>query len=459
MSPLARYALLLTGLSGSLSLLAPRASAQEAHPLTLGDALQLAQEHDPRLAGARAQLARRDAEAMAARGNLLPRLDFEQSFTRGDQPVFAFGTRLLQGRFGAADLALPALNGPSAITDHASRLVLRVPLIHAEGWFGARAAREAERAAEASLTQAELELAAQVARAYHGAQLANEGARVAEQAVQAAEADAAQMRALVANQMATDQDLLMVELHLAVTAERAIEARLAAESALAALHDALGLPLDQVSALVSPVPETSDATSSARVDVERLPLDEHPEVQRARATEAAALAAHRASLARFAPALSAAAELQSHRSRLVDGSHGESWTVGLVLQVNLFNGLRDLAQRRATEADLDAVHASRASAESAVRLRIRQAELSLEASEARLTVAARSVEVARAASELARRHLERGMSDAATLVRSEAALLDAELNLLAARHARELARIELGVALGRTSVTQEEVSP
>ncbi|MBK7156502.1 MAG: hypothetical protein IPH72_32820 [Sandaracinaceae bacterium] len=60
--------------------------------------------------------------------------------------------------------------------------------------------------------------------------------------------------------------------------------------------------------------------------------------------------------------LAAAAELQSHRSQLVGGQHGESWTVGLVLQVNLFNGLQDLAQRRATEADLEAVRVSTAGA-------------------------------------------------------------------------------------------------
>jgi outer membrane protein TolC len=196
-----------------------------------------------------------------------------------------------------------------------------------------------------------------------------------------------------------------------------------------------------------------------RVSVDQLPLHEHPEVSRAEATEAAAAAAHRASLARFAPVLAAAAELQSHRSQLVGGQHGESWTVGLVLQVNLFNGLQDLAQRRATEADLDAVRVSTRNAESAVRLRIRQAQLALEASEARLAVAARSVALAQGAATLERQRMDNGRSDAAALVRSQAALLDTELRLLAARHARELARVDLLVALGGINVNPDEVSP
>lgn len=439
------------------------AAAQEPRALTLDDAVQLARQHDPRLAGARSLVTRREAEVMGARGRLLPRLDFEQALTRGDQPVYAFGTRLLQGRFAAADLALPALNAPSPITDHASRLTLRVPLVHAEGWFGARAAREQRRAAAASVTQAELELAAGVARAYYGAQLASEGARVATVALEAARADAERVRSMLRNEMATELDLMTVELHVASMEQRSIEARGEAEAAAAALQHALGLPLDQATELSSTLPEAEDdggqVGGMTRVSVDQLPLHEHPEVSRAEATEAAVAAAHRASLARFAPVLAAAAELQSHRSQLVGGQHGESWTVGLVLQVNLFNGLQDLAQRRATEADLDAVRVSTQSAVSAVRLRIRQAQLALEAREAGLTVAARSVELARGAATLERQRMDNGRSDAAALVRSQAALLDTELRLLAARHARELARVDLEVALGGINVNPDEVSP
>lgn len=439
------------------------AAAQEPRALTLDDAVQLARQHDPRLAGARSLATRREAEVMGARGRLLPRLDFEQALTRGDQPVYAFGTRLLQGRFGAADLALPALNAPSPITDHASRLTLRVPLVHAEGWFGARAAREQRRAAAASVTQAELELAAGVARAYYGAQLASEGARVAAVALEAARADADRVRSMLRNDMGTELDLMTVELHVASMEQRSIEARGEAEAAAAALHHALGLPLEEETELSSALPEADDDSSEVaamtRVSVDQLPLHEHPEVSRAEASEAAAAAAHRASLARFAPVLAAAAELQSHRSQLVGGQHGESWTVGLVLQVNLFNGLQDLAQRRATEADLEAVRVSTRSAVSAVRLRIRQAQLAVEAREAGLTVAARSVELARGAATLERQRMDNGRSDAAALVRSQAALLDAELRLLAARHARELARVDLAVALGGTHVNPDEVSP
>ncbi|MCB9626007.1 MAG: TolC family protein [Sandaracinaceae bacterium] len=440
-------------------------SERDAEPprvLSIDDALQLAAQNDPQLAAAVARQRRSEAEAMTARGRLLPRLDFEQSITRGDQPVYAFGTRLLQGRFGASDLALPALNAPSPITDHASRLSLRVPLVHAEGWFGARAARDMSRAAEATLSQAELELAGQVLRAYHGAQVAAAAAEVASQAVESARADAARVQSMLRNDMATELDALTMEVHVATMEQRAILARGEAAAALAALNHALGLPVGAPTTLSTPLDGAEDGRgpdTGSSVDVEALDLSEHPAVQQAQAREAAARAAHRAARARYAPVLAAAADLQSHRSQLVNGQHGESWTVGVVLQVNLFNGLQDLAQERAAAADLEASHVSAVSAESAVRLRVHNAQLALDAAEATLSVSARGVELARAAQALEQQRSRNGMNDAAALVRSQTALLDAELRHLSARHARDMARVELTVALGGHPISPNEVSP
>ncbi|MBK7156503.1 MAG: hypothetical protein IPH72_32825 [Sandaracinaceae bacterium] len=95
-----------------------------------------------------------------------------------------------------------------------------------------------------------------------------------------------------------------------------------------------------------------------------------------------------------------------------------------------------------------------------MRLRIRQASWPSRPARPGLTVAARSVELARRGGR-ARAPADGQQRErrAAALVRSQAALLDAELRLLAARHARELARVDLAVALGGTHVNPDEVSP
>lgn len=431
--------------------------------LSLDDAIRMSAERDPRLAAAYAHRRRQDADATAARGRLLPRVDFEQAMMRGDQPVYAFGSRLLQGRFGAADLALPALNGPAAITDHASRLHITVPLVHVEGWVAARAANQRARAAEAQLTQAELELLAQVERTYGEAQFANEGARVAAEVVEAARADAERMRSMVRHDAATELDALTFEMHLASMEERAIDAQGAAESAQATLNQAVGLPMSARPRLSTSAESAyADArfdSSGPDLDVDTARVAEHPVVITAEANEAAAEATRRSARARFAPVLAASADLQSHRSALVGGQHGESWTVGLVLQLNLFNGLQDLAYARAASAGLEAARIDAADAEATVRLRIRRAQLALRSAEARVAVGARGVELARSADELQRHRSERGMSDASQLVHAHTDLLEAELRHLQGLHARHMARVELRVALGDISSRTEEVSP
>ena len=64
---------------------------------------------------ARAGSADAKAAASMARTQFLPQLAFMEDLSRGDDPVYAFGTRLRQGRFTQADFALNSLNHPPAI--------------------------------------------------------------------------------------------------------------------------------------------------------------------------------------------------------------------------------------------------------------------------------------------------------------------------------------------------------
>src|ERR1035437_2044234 len=61
------------------------------------------------------------AAATMARTQLLPRLNFTEDISRGDDPVYAFGTRLRQRQFTQADFALNALNRPQPIGNFSTR--------------------------------------------------------------------------------------------------------------------------------------------------------------------------------------------------------------------------------------------------------------------------------------------------------------------------------------------------
>src|SRR5579864_160425 len=87
---------------------------QEAQPssLTLQQAVTIALEKNPLRKAAIADTKAASAGVREARSSLMPHLSFSETGTRGDDPIYVFGTKLRQSRFTAADFALNKLNTP-----------------------------------------------------------------------------------------------------------------------------------------------------------------------------------------------------------------------------------------------------------------------------------------------------------------------------------------------------------
>src|SRR4051794_37324403 len=82
--------------------------AQE--PLTLRQAIQIALKESPDVNAATAGLDEAKASASLVRSQYLPQVGFTEDISRGNDPVYVFGTRLRQQRFTQADFSLGALN-------------------------------------------------------------------------------------------------------------------------------------------------------------------------------------------------------------------------------------------------------------------------------------------------------------------------------------------------------------
>ncbi len=90
--------------------------------LTLRQAINRALVESPEAAIARAGSEEAIAGATLARSALLPQLAFTEDISRGDDPVYAFGSRLRQQEFTQVDFALNALNRPRPIGNFSTRL-------------------------------------------------------------------------------------------------------------------------------------------------------------------------------------------------------------------------------------------------------------------------------------------------------------------------------------------------
>ncbi len=90
-------------------------------PLSLRQAIDTALGKNPQVTVAHADEKDATAAASQARTQLLPQLNFTEDISRGDDPVYAFGSRLRQRQFTQADFALSALNRPQPIGNFSTR--------------------------------------------------------------------------------------------------------------------------------------------------------------------------------------------------------------------------------------------------------------------------------------------------------------------------------------------------
>src|SRR6266702_4330995 len=164
----------------------PAAAAQSA-PLTLSGAVSIALEKNPAKKLAAADLASASAGVDLARSGFMPRISFSETAPRGNDPVYAFGTRLRQGRFSAGDFALDRLNYPDPISNFSSRIGGEWNLFNSfQSRYQFRSARASRDAAQQQLSRADQEIIFKVVRAYYGALFAKRYLDVAQQSLASA---------------------------------------------------------------------------------------------------------------------------------------------------------------------------------------------------------------------------------------------------------------------------------
>lgn len=96
--------------------------------LTLSEAVAKSASHSYELKSRDAEISRAEAGARQAGAMRLPSLQLRSELTRGDDPVYVFGSLLRQKKFGMSDFAIDKLNSPESKVNFANSLELGVPL-------------------------------------------------------------------------------------------------------------------------------------------------------------------------------------------------------------------------------------------------------------------------------------------------------------------------------------------
>lgn len=415
--------------------------AQELRSVTLEQAIAEARENHPQVGFAQARAAGAREQVGVIGASRWPSLALEAGATRSSDPVAAFGSRLRQGRFSEQDFAPARLNDPDALTDWDAALVVGWQPVNFSRDAGVQAARAEAEAAELSAEWSQRVAAYQAEVRFVeaiGAELLLESARAS---VEAAEADLYVITRREEEGLLTRADVLQG----AAAVESARAREIMAEQGVADARSRLALAMGWPPGLEpAPDPNSLDTPSAAvRRGAAAKRNDLLASEQRVRSANAAVREADRARL----PQLQGSARLQTHASDFF-GNDGDSWTVGVRVNVPLFSGFGTSARRSAARANLDAL-----SLEHAERLREARAELdeTRRGAEAALRAAA-AAEAAFAAADEAARLMRRRFEEGRA---TTAELLGAEVTATRFSNAAIQARLDHRVVAARLSLLDD----
>jgi len=421
------------------------APAVTGNALTLEEAVAVALRESPQIDAAHAGERIAAARERRATAMWLPEVSVREAWTRGNNPVFVFGSLLEQGRFGAAQFDPAFLNAPPSLTNWRQSLAVRYPLFDQLR----RVTRIAQ--SRAAVTQAgktsnaaQQELRLRVIRAYFGLALARERAGVAADALKSAEADADAIRAGVDAGLLARSELLAAEVQTAELRQQKIEADGELAIALATLNLLLRQPLANAIAPATALPERA-FTAPSLDDALQRGASNRPELERARLESGNARLELRAARGSLLPRVDAFADIGA--SGATFSQRNSDHTAGVMLTWSLLDPNRTgrIAEARAAA---DAARDAETSAADAVQLEIVGAWHRYDAAREKLDVGQRSVAHAEEAARIVRDRYEQGLTTITEQLRAQTALVRARMLLLAATFDTTTGFAELLRAMG-----------
>jgi outer membrane protein len=436
------------------------ASAQPpAEPLTLPQAVKIALEKNPLRKVALADTKVASADIRQARSVFLPRLTFSETATRGNDPVYVFGSELRQQRFTSADFALNKLNTPTPIGNFSTRFAGTWNLFDSfANWHGMNRAKQMNEAAGHQLGRTEQQIVYRVVDSYYGVLLAAKQLEVAEQAAKTSQSIMDRSQARFDSGLVVESDLLTAKVRMAGRQQELIRARNNLDLARAQLSTAMGVPVDTV---FQPVEALGERTLPVPVleEVEKQALTNRPDLKRIHSEEAAQQQSVAMAKSAFGPRVNAFAGWEMDDPTFVAGGGGNNWLGGVEVQFDLFQGgakRAELSRERALE---ERVTAMKQVATDGVRLEVRRAYYNLDSARQEVEVARAAIAQAQESLRINQDRYEGGLTTITDLLGAEEATRRSQTDYWEAVYRLHTSYANLELASGTLNPQSPVVTP
>lgn len=435
----------MTLLAALLFCAAPLTAGAE-EPLTLEQAVELALRNNPSLRAAEAQVRAAEAGMLRSRSAFLPTVTLSETFSRTDNPLMVFGSKLNQEIVTLSDFDPGVINNPDPLSNYNTRLAVMQPVFSGgREYLGVRQARYSRDASVQERERARQETVYGVIKAYYGVLLAKEHLKVAEQSLATSRENMRLAEARYRAGAVLQSDYLRAKVQYAEVQEMVTQSRNGAHLAAAALNFSLGVDQTtsyEIGGSLEPRQLSADLDNLIAQALERRPDLSAMELNR-RSAETGVSQARTG----YAPNLNVMGHVDWNSADFV-GNDGKSWAVMAVLSWNLFDGLSTQSRVREALAASARMRALEDQTKSAVQLQVRRAYYRFLTSVDRIAATATSVQEAGEGLRIVQRRYEGGLTTVVDVLGAENALIRARTNALQAVYDNNVAHAELNLAVG-----------
>lgn len=433
-------------LAGWTPILPPTSHAGERAALTLSSAEEQAMRGNPLIRMTLAGREIADAQLREARAGWLPLLQLSETFTRGNNPVFVFGSLLEQGRFGPQNFQISSLNNPEPLSNFRTAISLRQALFdRLQTYTRVAQARLGRRQADLQKAMVEQQVRFEVIRAYYGVVVAHAKKGVAEEAVKMAESDVKRIEDRFRHGLVVQSDLLGGEVQLAEFRQQRIDAEGDVAVAYAALNTVLGAAVDTRQEVTGGLADKR-FEAGKQEELIRQALRHRPDYLRAGYGVQINREGVAGAKGEYLPSLDLVGNYGMSGKDLSSGS--SDYTIGASVTFNLFDPGRSARIGKARAAESMAV-AERQHLADQIRLDVVRAYQQFVSARDRLTVAGQAVEQAAETHRIVQNRYREGLTTVTEVLRAQTALVRSRLNLVAARYDHYVSYAHVLLSVGK----------
>jgi outer membrane protein TolC len=453
--PILQLAVVVLCATGTIFSQAP----PEASPLSLQQAARIALEKNPLRKAAVADTKAASAGVREAQSFLMPHVTFSELGTRGNDPIYVFGTKLRQQRFTTSDFDLNQLNTPRPFGNFTTRFGGTWNLFDSfASWHGVSRAKEMNTASTHQLERTDQEILFRVVQAYYGVLFAAKQLEVSDQAEKTAKSIMDRSQARYESGVVVESDLLSAKVRMASREQELIRARNNLELARAQLNTAMGVPADALYQPADPLAEPTLAFPSLG-EMEQKALTSRPDLKRIESEQSAQQLSVAIAKSSFGPRLNAFAGWEMDNPTLLAGGGGNNWLGGVELQFDLFEGGAKRAALSRERAIAEKMAALKQAANDAVRMEVRQAYYDLDSSRQQVGVARTTIAQAQESLRINQDRYEGGLITITDLLGAEEAARRSQTDYWQAVYQFHISSANLELASGTLNLQSPAVNP